>query len=253
MIKVIPYKIGSQSAKNLAMGLNALRIVSPDYRQKRRDILVNWGATRYSPSIHRAIGPVFNESIAVRHAADKTDALPLMRIYQVPVPEHTVTHDVALGWLNEGSKVVCRTITNGHSGRGIVVVKPGQELIHAPLYTKYFTKAEEYRVHVCNGIAFDWSQKKLRNGARDVEGHSPYIRNHANGWIFARCDVNPPNSVLNASIRAVSIMGLHFGAVDVAINEDGEVVVFEVNTAPGLEGTTLQKYIEQISRLCHGM
>ena len=48
----------------------------------------------------------------------------------------------------------------------------------------------------------------------------------------------------NAAIKA---LGLDFGAVDIIYNEaEDQHYVLEVNTAPGLEGTTLQKYTEAI-------
>jgi glutathione synthase/RimK-type ligase-like ATP-grasp enzyme len=42
-------------------------------------------------------------------------------------------------------------------------------------------------------------------------------------------------------------MGLDFGAVDIGHRLiDNQFFVFEVNTAPGLEGTTLDKYAKAI-------
>ncbi|MNY63636.1 hypothetical protein D3C86_2006230 [compost metagenome] len=44
---------------------------------------------------------------------------------------------------------------------------------------------------------------------------------------------------------AVNAIGLTFGAVDVIWNEyRHQAYVLEVNTAPGLTGTTLEKYAE---------
>jgi hypothetical protein len=43
---------------------------------------------------------------------------------------------------------------------------------------------------------------------------------------------------------------LDFGAVDVGWNEHhGEATIYEVNTAPGLEGTTLEKYYEGMAQI----
>ncbi len=69
------------------------------------------------------------------------------------------------------------------------------------------------------------------------------VRNHDNGWVFCRQDVHPPDEVINQSIEAVRALGLDFGATDVGWNEYYQkACVFEVNTAPGLEGTTLENY-----------
>ena len=82
-------------------------------------------------------------------------------------------------------------------------------------------------------------QKKKRHGVIDGSG----IRNHANGWVFARVDITPPAKLIEAAIEAVKLLKLDFGAVDVGYRErDDKVFVFEVNTAPGIEGTTVDKY-----------
>jgi D-alanine-D-alanine ligase-like ATP-grasp enzyme len=46
------------------------------------------------------------------------------------------------------------------------------------------------------------------------------------------------------SISAVNTLGLDFGAVDLIVAKDGRVYVLEVNTAPGIEGITLEKYVK---------
>ncbi len=72
------------------------------------------------------------------------------------------------------------------------------------------------------------------------------VRNNANGFIFARNgdalgDV--PDDVLQQAIDGVTSLGLDFGAADVIYNERSSLAyVLEVNTAPGLEVTTLDNY-----------
>lgn len=232
----------------MARGLGALRIRSEDYRQKRRDTLVNWGSTQYSSRIHTVLNPAH----AVRLAADKLKALQAFTDGDVPRPEWTTQESVARQWLAEGSKVVARALLNSHSGRGIIVVKPGETLPYAPLYTKYFKKEAEYRVHVAKQGIFDYAQKKLRNGTTENPAHSPYIRNHDNGWVFARCDIHPPDKVLYTATHALDMLGLDFGAADIAVRGD-KCVIFEMNTAPGLEGSTLNKYIDAIRQMCYSV
>ena len=76
---------------------------------------------------------------------------------------------------------------------------------------------------------------------------SSNIRNHTNGWIYARSDVAIPDMLCPIAIQAVNLLGLDFGAVDIGHRIiDNKFFVFEVNTAPGLEGTTLDKYAKAI-------
>jgi glutathione synthase/RimK-type ligase-like ATP-grasp enzyme len=111
-------------------------------------------------------------------------------------------------------------------------------------YVKVFGRnpahVTEYRVAVCGGQVIDYAQKKRR---RDYEGRfNPYIRSHGNGWIFAREEVSPPEAVLHAATDAIELLDLDFGAVDIGSDRGGSVCVYEVNTAPGVEGTSLDRW-----------
>jgi glutathione synthase/RimK-type ligase-like ATP-grasp enzyme len=78
------------------------------------------------------------------------------------------------------------------------------------------------------------------------------IRNHDNGWVFARVGIEPTQAVLDSAMLAVGALGLDFGAVDIATTRNNEkpIVVFEINTAPGIEGTTLEKYLDFFKEKC---
>lgn len=57
--------------------------------------------------------------------------------------------------------------------------------------------------------------------------------------------INPPAQVTEQSLNAIGVIGLDFGAVDVIWNQQKQMAyVLEINTAPGLEGTTLENYIK---------
>ena len=120
-----------------------------------------------------------------------------------------------------------------------------EELVAAPLYTQGIEKDKEYRVHVFKGQVIDYQQKKQRIG---VESDST-IRNHSTGWVYTRISVVLPEGVKEQAIKAVDALGLDFGAVDICTDLEGTPFVLEVNTAPGLEGTTLEKYIEAFKGL----
>jgi glutathione synthase/RimK-type ligase-like ATP-grasp enzyme len=112
------------------------------------------------------------------------------------------------------------------------------------LYVEYIKKKEEYRVHVAFGHIID-VQRKGRN--RDVpdEDVNWQVRNHGNGFIYMRGGVDIPDCCRSLALAAVESLGLDFGAVDVIWNEhEDRWYVLEVNTAPGLSGTTLEKYAD---------
>ena len=158
-------------------------------------------------------------------------------------PLHSNSAKVFILLLANGKDIYCRTTTTGHSGRGIVIANTISNLINAPLYTVATRHKYEYRVHVFRGQVLDIQMKRKRNGAVGGTG----IRNHANGWVYARAEIAPSEELLSSACKAVKLLGLDFGAVDIGHRViDNKFFVFEVNTAPGLEGTTLDKYSKAI-------
>jgi hypothetical protein len=116
---------------------------------------------------------------------------------------------------------------------------------NAPLYVKYLKKKYEFRVHVFCGEVIDYVEKKAKLD-RDPSTFNEYVRSHANGWMFCRDGVYHSDGVKAEAVKAVSALDLDFGAVDVIIHE-GLPYVLEVNTAPALEGTTLERYAYAIN------
>lgn len=247
MIFIYPYNKGSGSARLLAHTLGAKRIKLQNSRFKPRDwkIVVNWGSTK-CPYL------CLNSPGAVETAANKLDTFFSLHEDGVSVPEWTQSHQIASIWLKEGHTVVCRHTLVGSSGQGIELVSdPLCELPSAPLYTKYTKKKDEYRVHVFDGRVID-IQRKMRKKDTPDEQVDWKIRNLAGGFIFGREGVDPSDEVLRHSLKAVKSLGLTFGAVDIGDHPEFGAKVYEVNTAPGLQGSTVNAYAEAIRSYIHG-
>lgn len=239
-IRIEPYKTWSGGAKRLGHRAGILR-ATPKQVQKHGDfgIIINWGRSE-----RRFEGEYINDPQAVTVASDKLKSIQAFHKDGVPQPDFTTDRDRAGKWLSEGRKVFARTLLRASGGRGLTLVDPVESttLPKAPLYTTYVPKKDEYRVHVWKGEVIDVQQKRRNTDIPDSEVNWQ-IRNHSNGFIFARDNVNAPASVLNTACSAVSALLLDFGAVDLGWNEQKqECVVYEVNTAPGLEGSTLDAY-----------
>lgn len=243
-----PYKKSSQSAKALAKALGIKR-ARRDGGLIKTDVLINWGS---SEILRETSAVVLNRPVSVAVACNKLSTLNVLAINGVPHPPYTSDVGVAQGWLDAGRTVMCRTKLQGHSGEGIVVVDPDEEGSHlspAPLYTQYVPKTAEYRVHVFKGRAF-FVQQKRRNKDIPDDQVNWKIRNHANGFVFAHkaVECNNLESLTDTAVSAVDALSLDFGAVDIIYNErSNSYLVLEVNTACGLEGTTLEKYVEVFS------
>ena len=241
----------SNGARALADALHTRRVrTEGTYRGLRGDCIINWGNSGSARFVGAPGTSLLNSPRSVAVAADKLRSFEAFSRERVPCPEWTTNIAEARRWIEREGKAVCRTLLRASEGRGIVVASTVGELVRAPLYVKFFPKETEFRVHVFRGEVIDVAQKRLRNGERDRPNRSPYIRNIANGWVFTHQNVRLPEQAREAAICAVRSVGLDFGAVDLAVNNRGVVKVFEVNTAPGIEGTTVEHYARAIQRFC---
>lgn len=176
------------------------------------------------------------------HPLDKIQQFNLFKANNVSCPNFTTNRN-NVGEL--GSKTVfARTLVNSTNGRGIVEfeVGPGATYPNAPLYTEYIPKKEEYRVHVFGGRVIDIQQKRKKRGF-DEDSRDTRIRNMANGYVYCRDGIVPPTGIEELAISAVRSLNYRYGAVDIIYNEKRkQCFVLEVNSRPGLLGTTLDKY-----------
>lgn len=251
-VVIRPYIGGSQGARNLANEIHAVRIrEGGTYRPLNRDLIVNWGNPRRPGWWNRIPnGHSLNSPEAVARAINKISTFRALREAGIQIPDFATTRQAAAAlFTREGTRVLCRTAITAHSGRGIQIATNQRELVAAPLYVKYVPKREEYRLHVLNGEVIDIEQKRRRNGV-EQDQEERLVRSHRNGWIFARNNVTAPNAaVRTAAIGAVRALGLDFGAVDLGYHPTHGVRVYEVNTAPGIEGTTVERYAVALRRL----
>lgn len=246
---MLPYKLGSNSAKLLAQRFTELRgrkvfqvaRDSETYKNKRTPIIINWGCF-YAPCWYKGVNKWINPPLAVSKAGDKLVTFQVLQhVGNVNIPEFTNDRNIAAAW---DTTVVARSTLTGHSGAGISICNTGEDIPAAPLYVKYIKKQKEYRVHVIFGKVVDIQQKKKREG---FENANFQVRNHANGWVYCRENITEPAGLRDNALNAVAALGLDFGAVDIIWNEkQNKCYVLEVNTAPGLEGSSVKMYADNI-------
>lgn len=233
-ICIRPYSMRSKSAKDLAETLGCLRTQMPPTGYD----IINWGSGSITG---------LNNSLAVSNAVNKIRTFDCLARASVRTPDWTTNKDVAKSWITTTNDTVfCRTTTNGHSGQGIVIAKTVLDLVNAPLYTKFIDKDAEFRIHVFDGRVIDQRQKIKASDGRPIT--SNYINTHNNGYVFQH--TSAPVDCHTQAIAAVKALGLDFGAVDVVYKKDtpssGKAYVLEVNTAPGLTGSTITAYANAI-------
>lgn len=117
-------------------------------------------------------------------------------------------------------------------------------------------KRREYRVHVFNGKILGVYEKVPLVSAT-AENQSPTAAENrpklykSDTCHFVRCDITTEGVRVNAAaqelcIRAVESLGLVFGGVDLIRDKRGNFFVCEVNSAPGLNGLNVDRWVEAI-------
>ena len=260
-LRIQPPNRPSRSARFLAAQIPDALVIRREgsrYRSRFNDVVINWGNPQqiFRGDQHYWI----NDPLMVRRAINKEWAWNRWEERGVPTVLHTDDPHVAHGWLSNGDRLLVRTSLQLSGGRGIRCfslegtdwTEPWSN--YTPdddTYVKVFGRnpkhVTEYRVHVVRGEVIDFIQKKRR---RDYEGTpNPYVRSHDNGWVFCREEIELPSVAHAAAQAAVEALALDFGAVDLGVCRDGTVCVYEVNTAPGIEGTTHDRYAVALAEL----
>ena len=233
----------SNSAKALSQTPGFRRLITGK-GLKPVDVIVNWGTSKPVPWPTK----VLNSAKAVSLAANKFFTFASLAGAGVNTVPWTANMAVAKEWQAEGATIIARTLLTGHSGAGIIIIEKGDELIEAPLYTKYIFKAREYRVHATKFNVVD-TQQKVRDP--DQVPKSWKVRSHDNGFIFQRKNIAPNETRDALAIQSVKALDLDFGAVDIVEDKHGVFYVLEVNTAPGLEGQTVVSYQQALTELAN--
>lgn len=238
-IAVRPPDRPSESARTVRhMFGDKARLVRRDPIPRQYTKIINWGnSSSFTPYM---TAKVYNPPFRIAVASNKLDTFLALKEAGVKIPEFSTTMEQ----VPPGQIWLARTILNGSGGAGIVVMRPGDRVATASLYTKYIRKLREFRVHVVKGETI-FVQEKRRRLDSNLTGDQNLIRNYRNGWVYTLTDgleenEGVPNCILDAGEAAVKALGLDFGAADVVLGRnDDESYVLEVNTAPGLRSPTL--------------
>lgn len=241
--RVLPYKQGSRSAGALAaaLGGKVLKLIGSTFKPKAGDVIINWGNTSLQDHGYPH-DSMLNHSDKITFASNKLKFFRLLKDTGLTPNFWEKKDDIP----DTAFPIVCRTVLAGHSGDGIHIAYQRDQLVDCLLYVQYVKKKDEYRIHVGrsytqNGPVIVSVQRKAKKS--DAENVNWQVRNHANGFVYVRNEVNPPQRVLDAATAAFEATGLDFGAVDVIDNVHSEkAYVLEINTAPGLEGQTVTDY-----------
>lgn len=162
----------------------------------------------------------------------------------VPGVPFTTDFTVAKEWLQKHT-VLGRQLLQSSEGKGIVVYEAGTKLENAKVWTKYVPKKREYRVHIFDDKVVQVLEKRRKKGVYNGESK---IRNTANGYVFCSQDVWEPDGLRDLALKASKVTASDFKGVDIGYNEKKNMLfVIEVNSAPGIEGSNVDKYVKEIA------
>jgi glutathione synthase/RimK-type ligase-like ATP-grasp enzyme len=233
-----------------------IKRTNSSYKAKPGDFVLNWGCSSLPFETNNCF--VLNKPEDVGICTNKKTFLETVRLANtnVNLPPFTTDKTEVSSWLSEGSSAFARTKLTGHSWDGIIDVQTPEDLEGIPertLFTKYMKKRSEWRIHFIGQEIVDFQKKMARRGSENVDYR---VRNHANGWVYGRNlpeDESVPQAVNDQARLLKDTIGLDFGAIDIIYNERYDTAtVLEVNTAPGLEGTTTEVYAMKIAEIIKG-
>lgn len=166
----------------------------------------------------------------------------------IPSLEFTTEKEKVQEWIDADKVVFGRKFLNSSCGKGIVVLDQQNAwdgAIYCPVYTVYKKKKREFRVHIYKDTVVAVTEKRRR---KDWEGQQDSkIRNLANGYVFCQEVENEPEGLRKLAVEAAQISPSFFRGVDIGYNEkEDQLFVIEVNSAPGIQGTNIEKYVGEI-------
>jgi len=178
---------------------------------------------------------------------DKITQYKWFQANNIPSVPFTTSQSEASAWVADGQTVMARCLTRASEGRGIVVLDSTKPWVLAPVYTRYLKKKREFRVHCFKDQVVAVLEKRRKVGYLGDKSDAK-IRNTANGYCFCSSNVVEPDSIRELALAASKVTISDFKGVDIGYNEKlNQLFVIEVNSAPGIEGSNVTKYLEAIT------
>jgi len=226
-----------------------LRLLSTEGTRKSASLklLAQALSEKVGYKVLRSVRPRNNrEHLRYGHSVDKLTQYHWFKEQGLSSLEFTQDPEVFAEWIEAGHIVFGRKYLNSSCGKGIVVISPGDtEFQVCPVYTKYKKKKREFRVHVYKDKVVAVTEKRRRvgfEGQRDTK-----IRNLENGYVFCQTVRDEPSGLRELALSASKVTTSDFKGVDIGYNErNNDLFIIEVNSAPGVAGTNISRYVEAI-------
>lgn len=212
-------------------------------KRLKTDVVLRWGSSEEFSRLTSRLE--LNTLQAVNTTSNKLEMMKTLVSANIKTPE--VLFDLSNSEIVDTYRDDCGGFYIRGSNQEIRyddALKAGDLYVSKPI----LNKRREYRVHVFNGEVIAVYEKIPLED--DIKLYKSY------NCKFSIVDITRSRlSVddLNVCIGAVNALGLLFGGVDLIRTKDQEVFVSEVNSAPSLNGTNIDRYVNKITEYCTAM
>jgi len=205
----------------------------------RGEAVVNWGRSDrpdwYKEGLHW-----LNHPDVIINSVDKLRSFECFKEAGVHHVPFSTEMEWARSWARKGAWIACRQDTKSYDGKGLVLAKTLNQIVDAPLYTRFIDGIAEFRAYVFRGKCIDLLKKFSEKG-----GANPHIRTDANGWNYTYNFHAAPEGYEKPAIKAIKSCGLDFGGVDLLWDGE-EWWVLEVNTAPDINYNAVELFADGV-------
>lgn len=210
------------------------------------DVVLRWGSTESFNRLRSRLE--LNSLEAVTNASNKLIMMEKLVAADIKTPSILFNPTEA----DEETLDDFRDDNGGFFIRGSnMEVRYDDEIKRGDLYVSkpVENKRREYRVHVFNGEVIAIYEKIANDpeNTRIFKAHNCHfeLKNIEN------CKLTLADQ--QVCIDAVNSLGLLFGGVDVLRDKDQQIFISEVNSAPALNGTNIDRYVEKITDYVRAM
>lgn len=250
-----------------------------------KKMVICWGTKTSNDVSFPAKVNVMNHPNMIRNNRNKFTALKCMRDAKISVPVAAFYSAAEVkSHLDELPLVGRRNFHQGGKGFWLCLTK-GQVSAAinegAQYFQSYISIKDEYRLHIFGDECIYAAKKTVRDNMKEafVEQHKEkalnaaerkgvkidedtmsflldrigterehpdhIVKSNARGWKFVKVKA-PKKELVDTAIAALKALKLDFGAVDCCLDEDGKPWIIEVNTGPGLKGSSLKAWVDSM-------
>lgn len=212
-------------------------------------VLIRFGASKKSKDENASI--IINDLDAVKNNADKIKMKQIFKENDIPSPDFAPNTEEGRKYFQDNGYNVVYKKRYHRGGIGMELVPLDQiskfegEIYKGGILERRLNVKREWRIHACPKLNLTFSVEKRKRYDKIHE----VIRNNDN-CVF-KVDFAIPenwNEALEMASKAVDIMGLDIGAVDLVWTGKNYYVI-ETNSGPGMGEQTSQWYADTLTQL----